>query len=377
EQTLTGMVMTVPYVRSYPDTDGYRHVETNVLNITPDDLCMQVNLIPEERYYGIFKTIVYRSEIHVEGSFSTASLLEENREYNPQEEIRLLLGIADFKGITSNVEFLVGRKTYTAKPAEFHSVLGPVMEIILDKETIQADQPISFTGDFSLKGSVSMNFIPLGKTTRVEVQGGWKNVCFTGDFAPEYTLTRDGFTASWSIMNFNRNLPAAWQGNAHLNLEDSCFGVNLITPVDHYQQSMRSAKYAFMFIALTFVVFFFVELLTHKRIHIIQYLLVGIALILFYTLLLSMSEHISFALSYLIAALATIGLIGSYGYTIFRNKVQTAILTLLLIGLYSFLYVTLQMEDIALLMGSTGLFIILAVIMYFSRKINWYKEIDN
>jgi len=272
------------------------------------------------------------------------------------------------------VNFVIGGKTYEAIPADLHSILGPVMEIPLDKSVLEGNDNITFTGGFSLKGSRAINFIPLGKTTRVDVEGGWNNVSFTGDFAPEYDLGPDGFNASWSIMNFNRNLPSFWMGNPRLALDDSRFGVNLITPVDHYQQNMRSAKYALMFIALTFVVFFFVELLTNKRIHLIQYLLVGIALILFYTLLLSLSEHISFGISYLMASVATIGLIVSYAYTIFRNKTQTFILAGLLIGLYAFLYVTLQMEDIALLMGSIGLFIILAIIMYFSRKINWYKD---
>ena len=156
--------------------------------------------------------------------------------------------------------------------------------------------------------------------------------------------------------------------------EDASFGVNLIDPVNHYQQNMRSAKYAFMFIALTFVVFFFVEILTKKRIHPIQYLLVGIALILFYSLLLSISEQINFGIAYLVASIATIGLITAYTHSIFKNKMQTGGLAAMLCMLYIFLYVVLQLEDIALLIGSVGLFIILGIIMFFSRKINWYKQ---
>ena len=156
--------------------------------------------------------------------------------------------------------------------------------------------------------------------------------------------------------------------------DDASFGVNLIDPVNHYQQNMRSAKYAIMFIALTFVVFFFVEILTKKRIHPIQYLLVGIALILFYSLLLSISEQINFGIAYLIASIATIGLITVYTYSIFKNKIQTGGLAAMLCMLYIFLYVVLQLEDIALLIGSVGLFIILGIIMFFSRKINWYRQ---
>jgi inner membrane protein len=136
---------------------------------------------------------------------------------------------------------------------------------------------------------------------------------------------------------------------------------------------MRSAKYALMFIALTFVVFFFVEIITRKRIHPIQYLLVGIALILFYSLLLSISEQLNFAIAYLTASVATIALIVVYTNSIFRNKTQTGILASILALLYIFLYVVLQLEDIALLIGSIGLFVILGIIMFVSRKINWYK----
>ena len=159
-------------------------------------------------------------------------------------------------------------------------------------------------------------------------------------------------------------------------VSESSFGVSLVDTVDHYQQNMRSAKYALMFIGLTFIVFFFVEIFTRKRIHPIQYLLVGFALVLFYSLLLSLSEQIGFGYAYLISTLSIIGLILVYAYSVFRNITQTAFLGLVLSGLYIFMFVVLQLEDIALLIGSIGLFFILAIIMYISGKIKWYKQ-DN
>jgi inner membrane protein len=128
-----------------------------------------------------------------------------------------------------------------------------------------------------------------------------------------------------------------------------------------------------MFLALTFAVFFFVEIFTGKKIHPVQYLLVGLALILFYSLLLSFSERFGFEIAYLIASIATVGLITTYSYSIFKHKLQTAIMFLLLCILYTFLFVILRLEDTAFLIGSIGLFIILGVCMYISRKINWYK----
>jgi inner membrane protein len=205
------------------------------------------------------------------------------------------------------------------------------------------------------------------------MNGAWKSPGFIGSFTPQYSLNDKGFTATWEILHYNRNIPETWTDHQLKSVAETSFGVNLVDTLDQYQQNMRSAKYALMFIALTFVVFFFVEILTKKKIHPIQYLLVGIALILFYSLLLSISEQLNFGAAYLIASIATIGLIVVYAHTIFKNRLQTGILAAFLSILYIFLYVVLQLEDSALLIGSIGLFIILGFIMYFSRKINWYK----
>ena len=225
-----------------------------------------------------------------------------------------------------------------------------------------------------LNGSSNINFIPVGRSTQVLVEGNWKAPGFIGNFTPQYKINETGFTARWNILHFNRNIPESWKDGNIIDTADNSFGVNLVDTVDHYQLNMRSNKYALMFIALTFIVFFFVEVLTRKRIHPIQYLLVGVALILFYSLLLSISEQLNFGLSYLIASIATIGLITVYANSIFKNKTQTGILAFLLGILYVFLYVVLQLEDIALLIGSIGLFVILGIIMYLSHKIKWYNE---
>jgi inner membrane protein len=157
------------------------------------------------------------------------------------------------------------------------------------------------------------------------------------------------------------------------NVADAAFGVSLLIPVDHYQKSTRSAKYAIMIIVFTFLVFFFVEVLNRTRIHPIQYLLVGLALIIFYSLLLAISEHVNFDFAYLISGIATIALVTFYSHSIFKKAKLTGFTALILFVLYSFIFVILQLEDYALLMGSIGLFVVMAIIMYLSRKINWYN----
>ena len=169
---------------------------------------------------------------------------------------------------------------------------------------------------------------------------------------------------------------SAIQGNKFY-VESAAFGVNLIIPVDHYQKSTRSVKYAIMIIVLTFMAFFFVEVYNKSRIHPMQYLLVGLALIIFYTLLLSISEHFGFNTAYFIAATATILLVTAYSHSIFKKLLLTLIAGLILILLYGFIFVILQLQDYALLMGSIGLFLVMAVIMFFSRKISWYNYNEN
>ena len=184
-------------------------------------------------------------------------------------------------------------------------------------------------------------------------------------------ITDKGFDAEWKIFHLNRNYGQKFRG-VPTGLNESTFGVKLLIPVDNYQKTYRSAKYAILLITLSFTLFFFIEVLNRKRIHPFQYILVGVALCLFYTLLLSVSEYISFNLSYLLSAAAIILLISLYAKTVFNNLRLALLFSLVLIILYVFVFSIIQLQDYALLLGSIGLFIVLALVMYLSRKINWY-----
>jgi inner membrane protein len=184
-------------------------------------------------------------------------------------------------------------------------------------------------------------------------------------------VSKNGFQASWKVLHLNRNYPQYWVGE-RASLEYSAFGVDLKLPVDVYQKSMRVAKYAMLFIVLTYLVFFFVEILNKVLIHPIQYILVGLALVLFYVLMLAFSEHIYFDWAYLLAALMTISLIYFYARSILQSNKLGGMTAAILTILYSFIFVIIQMQDWALLVGSIGVFLILAVTMYFSRKIDWF-----
>jgi inner membrane protein len=216
-------------------------------------------------------------------------------------------------------------------------------------------------------------FVPVGIETEVECSSEWNNPSFTGNFLPDSReVSENGFKANWKILHLNRNFPQKWTGT-DFNIYSSVFGVEFLIPVDDYQKTMRTAKYAIMFITFTFLSFFLIELLNKKAIHPIQYLLIGFSLLVFYTLLLSLTEHMMFNLAYIIAGLANIILISAYTKSVLKSTQQTFIILGILLLLYGYLFVVLQLQDYALLMGSIGLFIVLATLMYLTRKIDWFS----
>lgn len=368
-QTFCGPVLAIPFSKKVTDGNKVSY-EKHVWHVAPEVLNIDTKLFPEERYYGIYKTIVYSSNMKVSGKFPELDYLNDDELTFHKEKAYIEVGVSDLRGVTNNMDFVFGNKHYNAEAGDSDNLLGKKLVIYLNDSLTKN---MDFNFDLELNGSDEMNFIPVGKTTNVKISGDWKSPGFIGNFSPKHEIEK-GFDATWNILHFNRNIPETWVDKQISSFSNTSFGVNLVDTVDHYQQNMRSAKYAIMFIALTFMVFFFVEVITRKRIHPIQYLLVGLALILFYSLLLSISEQLNFALAYIIASIATIALISAYAQSIFKNKMHTAILTVILCVLYTFLYVILQLEDVSLLIGSIGLFIILGIVMYFSRKINWYKQ---
>ena len=396
-QIMCAPLMLVPYVITKYDKDNKPYYETHTLHITPKELKINAKLSPEERHYGIYKAILYKSDIHFEGYFSELSQIKIDSVELLFGKAQIAIGITDLKGVTHNPDFKIGNtiletsvgmvtlfsvsenlmvgdaSQYSKRDARSRvaNISGKTLIVYLKDITLTDD--LHFECTMQLNGSSAISFIPIGQNTAVTVTGQWPSPSFIGSFSPESNVDKGQFDASWHVLSFNREIPQMWLDNAITNLEDHSFGVYLIETVDHYQQNMRSAKYALMFIALTFTVFFFVEVITKKPILFFQYVLVGIALILFYSLLLSLSEQVGFGWAYLIASAATILMITIYFYSLIKQKSATYILAGILSILYAFLYIILQVEDFALLFGSIFLFIILGVIMFVSNKIKLGK----
>ena len=374
-QVLCAPLLCVPYTTAKLDKDKKPFYEEHTLYITPKELKINVLLTPEERYYGIYKTILYKSDIHFEGNFSELADLQIDNSELHFDKAKIAIGITDLRGVSQTPNFKIGDTMLETTVGETGlSILGK--SLIVNLKNVGLTDSLPFNCELKLNGSSSISFIPIGQQTAVTVSGQWKSPSFIGGFSTESTVDKEQFSATWNILSFNREIPVTWSDDNITYLGNTSFGVNLIETVDHYQQNMRTAKYALMFIALTFIVFFFVEIFTKKPIHIFQYVLVGIALILFYSLLLSLSEQIGFGWAYLVASIATISMVTIYFYSLIKQKLPTFILAAILLILYAFLYILLQIEDYALLVGSIFLFVILGVIMFVSNKIKFWKQVS-
>ena len=367
EQTVTGPVLVVPYIKDKKILQAY---------FLPDNLTIDGSVLPEERSRTIYQTLVYQSDMKISGNFSFPDIdkLNTNADEVKWGDAFILLGVSSLQGIKNKINFELNGKIMTVSPGvPSNTIIGSGITIKTPLEADNRAGKYNFNFDLALNGSKGLYFTPVGKETHVHITSPWKTVSLWGDYiASKRTINENGFDTQWDIFDYNRNYSQMWIG-ANNELNETSFGVSLQYPVDQYQMLNRSAKYAIMFIAFTFIAFLMIELLRKKPIHPVQYLLVSAALVLFYSLLLALSEHLGFRLAYGISSAAVILLITLYTTSIFIQKKQSAIVCGILITLYTYLYVILQLEDMALLFGSIGLFIVLAVIMYVSRKVDWYK----
>ena len=376
QQTLTGPILAVPYLVHAVDDDENVITTRQRAFFLPDVLHVDGTLEPETRYRGIYEAVVYRSTLRVSGSFNPPdfSIWSINAGDILWDEASLHIGLSDLRGVDEQVVLDWNGQSLLFDPG---ITVDRLVEsgISAQKLMLSADSgPIDYAFDLTLKGSSSIMFTPVGKETNVALTSAWDTPSFDGAFLPdERDVSEDGFTASWTIFHLNRNYPQQWR-NANVNLLDSSFGARLLLPVDQYQKTMRASKYAVLVIVFTFLVFFFAEVRNKERIHPIPYLLVGLALCLFYTLLLAISEHSTFGISYVVSGLATIGLITLYTRALFVKQYLSWIVAGVLSTVYVFVFVILQLEDFALLVGTVGLFAALAITMYLSRSIDWFNK---
>lgn len=352
-QTFYGPMITYKYLKDTGDKDK---TETISATLYPDSLKYVVNSTSKELHRSIFDVSVYTADISIQGYF----ILDEH--LAGTGEGTLAFNLSDLKGIQGNPVFVCDGKELKLKAVEG----GLNAELVLDKKAKEGDR-IPFHISMRMNGSESIFFKPVGSITEVEMNSDYPNPSFSGDFLPvEREVREDGFTAKWLVSQITL-----------ASLSSSSFGVKLVKPVTQYRQTERATKYGLLVIFLVFIAGFVVEIVSKKPINIIQYLVIGASLVLFYSLLLAFSDFMSFGLSYLIAASMTVIALCLYFAGIVKSK-WAIVLTGLVALAYGIIYILLQMETFAFLTGTLLLFFILCIIMALTRnlKIGWPRETD-
>ncbi|MCH2218272.1 MAG: cell envelope integrity protein CreD [Flavobacteriales bacterium] len=396
EVLVYGPILKVPYkvyketLITNPITKEFQKETTETIKFAyffPNKLNIKSTINPNEKVRGIYKTAVYQSTIDIHGSFNQLNFAEEGIKPNAivWEKARFIIETSNLKGVNELVSIKINNRNYAFTSKYEKNKLHQYGESFLDLHKLESqllkieDVPSKSTRSFSLSlkinGSKQIRFIPIGKETNVNIVSNWKTANFIGEFLPfnPDKITDGGFDAQWKILDINR--PFSQKSFKGLpDLMDYAFGVNFMIPVDEYQKSERSVKYGFLVIGLTFLVFFLIQTMSKISIHPFQYLMIGVALTMFYTLLISISEHSSFLKAYFTAGIAVVSLISLYSKSILKNLKFPIFIGVSLTALYTFIFVIIQLENYALLVGSIGLFIILSSVMYASRKIDWGQE---
>jgi len=389
EVVLYGPILKVPY-KTYKETSVFNQdtkqyiTETesfmNYAYFFPKKIDIKANATSINKKRNNFESVVYESEIDIKGSFEQPNFISKSISDKDivWDKASIVFKTSNLKGIKSEVNVQLNKNSYDfetnySSDKNNQNNLDELESSYLKQENIGFSINQNFNMNLAFNGSKSMRFIPIGKVTTATMTSNWINPSFTGNFLPQdegEKVTQDGFKANWKVLDINR--PFSQQFFNHLpNLNEYAFGTNFIVPVDEYQKSNRSAKYGFMVIGLTFLVFFLIQTMSKINIHPFQYVMIGVALVMFYTLLISISEHSSFLKAYLIAGGAVVILITLYSKSILKSFKFVFLIGTCLTVLYGFIFVIIQLENYALLVGSIGLFIILAVVMFVSRKIDW------
>jgi len=386
-QTITGPLLIVPYrktIKSWRE-DAVTHQrvadESEVdgeLFFLPDRFTLDGTVKTEERSRGIYVARLFHANNQLSGQFHIPEKLGITEDYNLYHfgSPFVSMGISDIRGIEDSLNLQFDSKLVQFEPGAKTKVLGSgVHAMTASVDAVKAgDYP--FQMQLKLQGTNDLQITPVGRISKVILSSDWANPSFAGEYLPsERTVDSKGFRAVWNSTYFSTNMQEALNSCATSSncgeFNNRHFGVSLIDPVDQYLKTDRATKYALLFIALTFAGFFLFEVIKRLAVHPIQYGLVGLALALFYLLLLSLSEHISFVISYIISATACVALIGFYVSHVLRSMARGLGFAFSLAGLYALLYVLLSAEDYSLLMGSILVFGLLSAVMVLTRNIDW------
>ncbi|PQV48218.1 inner membrane protein [Jejuia pallidilutea] len=382
-----GPVLKLPY-KTYTETKTFNEktktyfketqTHINYAYVFPEELHAHVDVNSKTLKRGNFESAVFTTQMDFSGHYVPVHLTSKGIKTEDiiWDKASIIIKTSNLKGIKSEVQIKLSDTTYSFETnfnQNNNSSLDVLESSFINGETLFTDTPTNFTFSITFNGSRQIELIPIGKTTTMQMASNWADPSFMGNYLPNdetKQITKDGFKADWKVLHINRAF-----SQQHLksipNLNQFAFGTKFMVMVDEYQKSERSAKYGFLVIGLTFLIFFLIQTLSKIHIHPFQYLMIGLALTMFYTLLVSISEHSNFLKAYLIAGISVIVLITLYSKSILKTIKFPLFIGASLSALYAFIYVIIQLENYALLVGSIGLFLILAIVMFVSRKIDW------
>ncbi len=391
-QQLTGPVLIVPYrvhnTQSHDRLINGRVIQTTEENwieqhavFLPETLAIEGEIAPDIRHRGIYEAVVYTADLKMTGRFNAADV--NSLELVPADllwdKAWIALGLSDLRGTQAALSLDLAGKSLSLEPGTRSAF--PQSGLHADVVGLSADTaPGEFSLHLKLNGSGRISFLPLARQTDVKITAPWADPGFDGGFLPSTREVRlDGFAATWNIPYYAREYAQQWTATRGAPsdevMQNSSFGVELMRPVDAYRTVERSTKYALLFITLVFIAFFLFEVLASLRLNALHYLLVGASLVLFYLALLALAEFMAFGLAYLIAAVASGGLITGYSAAILGSGRRSLIVAGVLTATYGTLWMILQMQDYALISGTGALFAVLAIIMFTTRHLDWSRPV--
>jgi inner membrane protein len=393
-QNIIGPVLGIPFhyqFKSMKDTtmpDGHverREVEeTLVANayFLPESLDVSGDARTQMLHRGIYDAAVFRAEVKLAGKFAPPDFgaLKIDLKDVQWKDAFVTIAVSDLRGTREGLVLdWNGAKRSLQPGSQLPGYTTGATALLASDQSIVTNAEFSISLD--VNGSGGIFFAPFGVQNQAVLKSNWPDPGFRGAFLPaERAVRADGFDAKWKVSYYGRDYPQSWTsigGNQRFNataVSNSLFGAQFLSILDAYRFVERSIKYGVLFLVLVFTTFFLFEVTARQKIHPFQYLMVGAALCLFYLLLLSISEFIGFGLAYLIAAVASTLLITWYCNFFLGGGVRTLMIGAGLAGVYTFLYITLRQQDYALLMGAIALFILLAIVMYVTRRVDWYAR---
>jgi inner membrane protein len=372
-QSLVGPFLYVPYTNQFKDSAGRIIESKSCFWILPEEVNVDGFVGHNIRKRSIYNVLLYTADLRHSGAFIIKTPSDINQELIQWRDAKLCFALSDFKGIRKKMVIMFNGRNYEMTPGLPNQLLTQKgLSVPVQLAATDTGRSISFAVESHLKGSENLGFLPLAGNSTYSLKSSWASPSFTGSSLPDYRkVGKDGFEAKWSFNKANLPFNTVLKDISAADI-DLDFGVTLLQPTDQYVKTERSVKYAILFIGLTFGLFFVVEVTRKTPVHAVQYMLVGLALVIFYTLLLSISEFIQFDYAYLVSAVAIVSMLTLYSLQLF-GSMKSAVLTGGVVALqYAFIFVLIRLEDTALLVGSIGLFIVLAIVMYASRKIDWY-----